>query len=199
MSDWVKDCRHAAAMIVCGVQQNPVTKRAEPASGQWGPAWLEHGLVRQSVREGWARDLRMFARLAVTRRVMEITKHTPSQMPRFEDVVRDVDDFLPKDREWIQAARDGAERDQLAAEYRNAKSPRDTEATDRIVAAFKRDPSQAMRLLVAAMGGKPEPEKKRALPDVSRAAFDRMHQEKQDRVNAYLSEQTRRMTGERDE
>jgi hypothetical protein len=192
MSNWVQECRNAAAIMVCGFQFNPRTGRPEPRAGEWADAWWEHGLVQQAEREGWGRELRAHAILAIGKRIMFLTVGKPDDMPRFEDVVRDVDDFMPKQREWIEAARHEGLRTRLADEQRN---PIDPTMTERLVNGFKANPEAASGLLRIAMGVR-EVEKKRLPADASRPAIEHMQRTSRNNVHRTLSGLSRRMTGE---
>jgi hypothetical protein len=185
MSNWMAECKRAAAVMVCGLQYNPQTKFHEPKSGDWSPAWWEHGLVQQAEREGWSRELRAYVLGRVQHRVMEMTIGSPDLIPAYEDVIRDVDQFMPKDRAWIAAARHEAERTRLANEQRN---PVDHEQTERLVKEFRRNPANAGAMLRMILGGK-KAEKPRPLPNANRTLFEERHQRK-------LSDISRRMTGE---
>jgi hypothetical protein len=170
MSEWVQQCRTAAAIMVCGFTINRYGK-PEPRTGHWGPAWLEHGLVRKAERDGWGRELRAYATNSVATRIMQrTTGRSDGVMPAFEDVVRDVGDFLPTDTRWIDYHSERAAKYEATKE---ARPPVDHGLVDRLVAELKKHPDRASALLRIAMGvPQVSAPAKAKWPDVSREAFE---------------------------
>lgn len=97
---------YRARCYVNGVRKHGRTGIIEPASGEFSERFLPHPWVRESVTEGWGRELRSHLVLTVKRRLM-----TGLPIDRIED--------LMPDRDWVDAVKYHAER------YRKAKVWRD--------------------------------------------------------------------------
>lgn len=196
MKPWMDRIDEAARTIVHQLRYNQRAGRLEPATGTWSPAFLEHGLVQQAEAEGWSRELRGYVLREVRRRLMAWKPEAKGMaiMPVFEEIIRDVDDVMPKDTAWIKATRDEARR-YTDAKY--ARPPIDPDMTDRLVKAFKKNPEAAMGLLRIAMGIR-EVERPKPPTDTSRHAFEAMQRNSNNNVHRTLSGLSRRMTGDRE-
>jgi hypothetical protein len=194
MKPWMDRVDEAARTIVHQLKFNARLSKLEPATGTWSPAFLEHGLVQQAETEGWGRELRSYVLQQVRLKLMAWKPEAlgMAAMPVFEEVIRDVDDLMPRDTEWIKAARHEAAR-ATDARYRNP--PVDPAMTERLVKAFKANPEAASGLLRIAMGIK-EAEKRPQRIDASRPAIEHMQRTSRNNVHRTLSGLSRRMTGE---
>ena len=198
MRPWLDRVDDAARAIVHQLRFNPRLGRMEPATGTWAPAFLEHGLVQQAEAEGWGRELRAYVFQQVRLKLMAWKPEALGQapMPVFEEIIRDVDDLMPRDTEWLRYTREQAGRS-MDAQY--GRPPVDPAMTERLVAAFKANPQNAMGLLKIAMGVR-EVEAKRSLPDVSREPFEQMQRSSRNYgSHMTLTGLSRRIAGERDD
>lgn len=93
-----------ARKFVNGLRTHSKTGKVEPADGQFSERFLSHPLVRQSIGEGWDRELRLLLIHQIRRQIMA---------KRSYDV---IEDFMPP-KEWVSAAQNQAERFRLAAEW----------------------------------------------------------------------------------
>ena len=103
-ADWNARC------FVNGMRRHSVTGKMEPASGEFAQHFMRHPWVRESVTEGWAKDLRSNLILAVKRRIMTGLSHN------------DIDSLMPP-KEWVDYAKQQAERYRKAAEWQKANMP----------------------------------------------------------------------------
>ncbi len=100
-ADWNARC------FVNGLRKCSATGKMEPASGEFSPLLQRHPWVRESIAEGWGKELRGHLILTVKLRIMAGKPHT------------DIDGLMPP-KEWIAYAKQQAERYRKAAEWQKA-------------------------------------------------------------------------------
>lgn len=100
-ADWNARC------FVNGLRRCSATGKMEPAAGEFSQIFHRHPWVRESIAEGWGKELRGHLILTVKRRIMMGVPHS------------DIDTLMPP-KEWIEYAKQQAERYRKAAEWRNA-------------------------------------------------------------------------------
>jgi hypothetical protein len=92
-----------------------------PASGEWSDRFLSHPWVRDSVKEGWARDLRGHVIQRVKRLHMQrdaARKAYDVSIRSVRDSVPSIEDLMP-DKDWMERRREDASREAQAKEWRN--------------------------------------------------------------------------------
>lgn len=99
-----------AKKIVNGFRHNSRSGKTEPADGEFAEKLHTHPLVRQSVVEGWDRELRLHLLHVLRRHFMARQSFTS------------IDVFMPN-REWVAAAREQAERFKKSAEWQKQNLP----------------------------------------------------------------------------
>ena len=101
---------YRARCFVNGAARHDATGNWEPITGQFHERFLSHPWVRESISEGWDRELRMHlihtAKIAIMRK-----------MP-----LPSVENLMP-DKRWVEAAKIDADRYRKAAEWRKANRP----------------------------------------------------------------------------
>lgn len=107
MKPEIGECRYRAACFVSGSAMHKATKRHEPLAGEWHQRFRGHPWVEASIKEGWARDLRMHVKAEVVQRMLR------------EQDYGDIASLMP-DAKWVEEARKQAERERLAREWRES-------------------------------------------------------------------------------
>lgn len=103
-ADWNARC------FVNGMKRHGVTGKMEPASGEFSQHFIRHPWVRESIAEGWGKELRSHLILAVKRRIMMGLPYN------------DIEALMPP-RDWVDYAKQQAERYRKAAEWRKENAP----------------------------------------------------------------------------
>jgi hypothetical protein len=96
---------YQARCYVNGMRRHGRSGKMEPACGEFSMRHVDHPWVRESVLEGWGRELRSHLILAVKLRRM-----------RGEPLPTKVDDVMPP-REWVDAAKYQAARYAAARDW----------------------------------------------------------------------------------
>lgn len=99
---------YAARCFVCGMRRHGVTGKMEPASGEFASRFLSHPWVRESITEGWGKELR--GHLVQVYKTALMRKEQPN----------DIDRMMP-DKVWVDAAKNNAQRYRAAQEWRDEK------------------------------------------------------------------------------
>lgn len=99
---------YRARCYVNGVRKHGGTGVIEPAPGEFSDRFLPHPWVRESLTEGWGRELRSHLILTVKRRLIE-------GLP-----IDRIEDLMP-DRSWVDAAKYHAEIYRKAKVWREEK------------------------------------------------------------------------------
>lgn len=99
-----------ARCFVNGAARHATTGNFEPITANFHERFLSHPWVRESIAEGWDRELRghliHVARLALIR----------------GDQLSNIEALMP-DKKWVEQARTDADRYRKAAEWRKANKP----------------------------------------------------------------------------
>lgn len=103
-ADWNARC------FVNGMKRHDVSGKMEPASGEFAAHFMRHPWVRESVAEGWDKELRSHLMLTVKRRIMMGQPHN------------DIDSLMPP-KDWVDYAKHQAARCAAAAEFQKANTP----------------------------------------------------------------------------
>lgn len=96
---------YKARCFVNGVRRHAKSGNLEPAGGQFSERFLSHPWVRESITEGWGRELRGHLIQAAKIRLMR------------GEPIGDIENLMPS-REWVDAAKTNAERYRKAAAWR---------------------------------------------------------------------------------
>lgn len=94
-----------ARCFVNGVHRHSKSGKVEPIGGQFAERFLSHPWVRESITEGWGRELRGHLIQAAKIRLMR------------GEPIGDVGNLMPS-REWVAAAKTNAEHYRKAAAWR---------------------------------------------------------------------------------
>lgn len=103
-ADWL------ARKIVNGLRLHGVSGKMEPAAGEFAQELYDHPIVRQSVTEGWGRELRLFLIHHVRRHIMARNPYTS------------INEFMPPAK-WIEDTRKQNERFAKAREWQKQHLP----------------------------------------------------------------------------
>lgn len=95
-----------ARCFVNGVHRHSKSGKVEPIGGQFAERFLSHPWVRDSVKEGWGRELRMHLIQACKIKLMR------------NEPIGDIEGLMP-DQKWISDAKRQAEIFRKAAEWRD--------------------------------------------------------------------------------
>lgn len=96
---------HRARCFVNGVRKHSVSGKFEPATAEFHNRFLSHPWVRDSIKEGWDRELRGHLILTCRRLLMS------------GDSLHDVESLMPS-KSWVDYERVNAKRYRAAAEWR---------------------------------------------------------------------------------
>lgn len=107
-ADWI------ARKIVNGLRLHGHSGKMEPASGEFSDSLLSHPIVRQSVTEGWGRELRLFL-------IHHVRRHIMAKQP-----FTSIDQFMPPAK-WIEDTRKQNERFAKAREWQKQNLPPSTD------------------------------------------------------------------------
>jgi len=99
-----------ARAFVNGLRRHEVSGKMEPCAGEFSQRFMEHPWVRDSVMEGWGRELRSHLIQAVKLRIMR-------KLP-YDDIAS-----LMPPKEWVLYAKEFAAQCQRAARAREELSP----------------------------------------------------------------------------
>lgn len=99
---------YKARCFVNGARRHGATGNWEPISGNFHDRFLSHPWVRESITEGWGRELRMHL------------IHTAKMKLLREEPLSDIECLMP-DKKWVEEAKNDADRYRKAAEWRDAK------------------------------------------------------------------------------
>lgn len=99
-----------ARCFVNGMRMHGRSKKLEPAHGEFANRFLSHPWVRESVTQGWGRELRSHLILVCKRCYMR--KQHPGT----------IETLMPP-KEWVEAAKRNAERYAMAAQWQKDNRP----------------------------------------------------------------------------
>lgn len=106
---------YLARCFVNGAARHAATGNFEPITANFHERFLSHPWVRDSIKEGWDRELRM-----------HMTSVAKIKLMRKEQL-GDIEALMP-DKRWIEQARKDAERYAKAAQWRKEKLPQTMDA-----------------------------------------------------------------------
>lgn len=101
---------YRARCFVNGAARHAKTGKYEPITANFHERFLSHPWVRESIAEGWDRELRM-----------HLTRVAKLKYMRLEPV-GDIEALMP-DRKWIDQQKVDAERYRKAADWRKVNVP----------------------------------------------------------------------------
>lgn len=96
---------YRARCFVNGVRRHGKSGKMEPASGEFHERFLSHPWVRESIAEGWGKELRSHLVRVCKIRLMR------------GETLGDITVLMP-DKDWVASEKHHAERYRLAAEWR---------------------------------------------------------------------------------
>lgn len=97
---------YRARCFVNGTKRSSVSGKIEPRAGDWSSVFYEHPYVVDAEYEGWGRELRAVVIRAVKMRILAGADYS------------DINALMP-DREWVDYAKDQAERGRKAKRWRD--------------------------------------------------------------------------------
>lgn len=100
-----------ARCYVNGMRMHSASKKLEPAHGEFSSRFITHPWARESISEGWDRELR--SHLILKCKLAYMRKSNPG----------DVESLMPP-RDWVDAAKHNAVRYRSAAEWQKANLPK---------------------------------------------------------------------------
>lgn len=101
---------YRARCFVNGAARHAKSGKIEPITANFHERFLSHPWVRDSITEGWDRELRMHLTRVVKQRFMG------------GEAVSDIESLMP-DRKWVENARNDAQRYRKAADWRKDNRP----------------------------------------------------------------------------
>ena len=104
----VERADYAARCFVCGMRRHGISGKMEPASGEFSSRFMSHPWVRESITEGWAKELRTHLILTVKRRAMASIPY------------QNIEELMPP-KEWVVNEKHNAWRYRTAREQREEK------------------------------------------------------------------------------
>jgi hypothetical protein len=105
-----KRARYRARCIVNGMRKHGKTGKLEPDDQMFSELFLPHPWVRESISEGWDRELRQYLIHIVTLRIMQ-------------DKPTDVIEDLMPSRQWVDDAKHHAARYAAASAWQKENLP----------------------------------------------------------------------------
>ena len=98
---------YAARCFVLGMRRNGTNGKMVPASGEFSSRFMSHPWVRESITEGWARELRTHLILTVKMRAMVNRSY------------QNIEELMPP-KDWVSEAKQKAAKDRAGLEWREA-------------------------------------------------------------------------------
>lgn len=106
---------YLARCFVNGAARHAATGNFEPITANFHERFLSHPWVRDSIKEGWDRELRAHMTQIAKLKLMN------------REVLGDIEALMP-DKKWVSQARTDADRYRKAAEWRKANMPQTMDA-----------------------------------------------------------------------